>query len=328
METRGRTPPVHEFSGEFVGQEAFIRVTSVTGHVFSTDFPTSFQDWDSVDPADLFTAPVLHAPEGKGGIVKHLEREAKGMDYLVLWLDCDREGENICFEVIKCTQHVMKQPQSYLPARVKSARSTHASSQTIFRARFSAVTAKDIEKAMQCLVSPSEHESLAVDARQELDLKVGVAFSRFQTRYFQGKYAHLDSGVISYGPCQTPTLGFCVDRYDEIQSFKSKPYYCIDATLEIRGHMLSLYSDRGRIFDRPTCDNLLTLLQSEPHLVCTNINTTESRKSRPLPLNTVELLKLASRNLGIGPQATMRAAEHLYLSGYLSYPRTGELFTL
>jgi DNA topoisomerase-3 len=54
------------------------------------------QNWDLVDPADLFDAPVQSSPEGKGGVVQHLEREAQGMDLLVLWLDCDREGENIC----------------------------------------------------------------------------------------------------------------------------------------------------------------------------------------------------------------------------------------
>jgi DNA topoisomerase III len=321
METRGRSPPVHEFEYNFFGKPAMVRVTSVTGHVFSTDFPARYQNWDAIDPVELFTAPTVHSPEGKGGIVKHLEREARGMDYLVLWLDCDREGENICFEVIKCVQSVMRQPQSYT-ATGRGGRSA----QTIFRARFSAVTPKDIEKAMGCLVEPNESEAKAVDARQELDLKVGVAFSRFQTRYFQSKYGNLDSAVISYGPCQTPTLGFCVDRYDEIQSFKSKPYYCIDLSIEARGRMLSLNCDRGRMFERTACDNLLNQIAQDKELLCSEIKSQESKKGRPQPLNTVALLKIASKNLGIGPQAAMRAAEHLYLSGYLSYPRTGLYF--
>ena len=113
MTNHGKSPPVYEFNGTFLNKPAFIRVTSVTGHVFSIDFPKSYQNWDTVQPVDLFSAPILISPEGKGGIVKHLEREAKNMDYLVLWLDCDREGENICFEVIRCVEKSLNRSPSF-----------------------------------------------------------------------------------------------------------------------------------------------------------------------------------------------------------------------
>ena len=172
------------------------RITSVAGHVFNVDFPSEYQSWDSVDPAELFHAPIKKTP-CKGSIVKHLQDCARNVDFIVLWLDCDREGENIAFEVLDCCMHLMNHDHGVQ----SSLSSTHYD--RVYRAYFSAINGSDIRKAYNSLGKPDKNQSLSVDVRQELDLKVGVAFSRFQTKYFQGRYGDLDSGVLSYGPCQT-----------------------------------------------------------------------------------------------------------------------------
>jgi DNA topoisomerase-3 len=169
-----------------------------------------------VDPAELFSCetekkeatPKLRMPY-------FLSQEAKGCDCIVLWLDCDKEGENICFEVLDAVAPSMRRLDK----------------STVFRAKFSSITDKDIVAAMNSLGEPDENQSKSVDARQELDLRIGCAFTRFQTRFFQGKYGDLDSSLISFGPCQTPTLGFCVDRHDQIQTHKPEAYWVLQVIL-------------------------------------------------------------------------------------------------
>lgn len=147
-----------------------------------TDFVPKYQSWDATDPAELFQAETIKKEANpKQHIEKHLRKEAKGVDYLVLWLDCDREGENICFEgiihdpitMMTLCLHATAVMDNCLP-KMKQ----RPGQQTVFRARFSSITAPDIRHAMQNLGSPNADEAAAVDARQELDLKVILTSSR------------------------------------------------------------------------------------------------------------------------------------------------------
>jgi DNA topoisomerase IA len=52
---------------------------------------------------------------------------ARGAHVICLWLDCDREGENICFEVLRVCEPVMAPHPRGLKA------------QRIFRAKFSSL---------------------------------------------------------------------------------------------------------------------------------------------------------------------------------------------
>merc|ERR1712232_884973 len=192
-----------------------------------------------------------------------------------------------------------------------------------WRAKFSSLAPVDLKKAMQNLGSPNKDESDAVEARQEIDLKLGCSFTRFQTKYFQGKYGDLDTNLISYGPCQTPTLWFCVRRHDEITSFQPESYYTIDVQITKGQQEFHLEWQRGQVFDQPVAHVFRDIVtEGNAPAKVTDISQKEDRLARPQALNTVALLKMASTRLGIGPQQAMHMAERLYLGGWLTYPRT------
>uniref|UniRef100_A0A8C6U4A4 DNA topoisomerase n=1 Tax=Neogobius melanostomus TaxID=47308 RepID=A0A8C6U4A4_9GOBI len=278
---------VHEYSGSFQGQSVRFKMTSVCGHVMSLDFIGKYNNWDKVDPGELFSKAPTEKKEAnpKLSMVKFLQVEARGCD-----------GENICFEVLDAVQPVMSKPGGR--------------EQTVFRAKFSSITDTDIWNAMNRLGEPNHNEALSVDAR-------------FQTKYFQGKYGNLDSSLISFGPCQTPTLGFCVERHDKIQSFKPETFWILQAKVfKGKESALTLDWNRVRVFDRDVGQMFVNVAKTSRDAKVESVSKKEKSKQRPQALNTVEMLRVASSALGMGPQHTMQIAERLYTQGYISYPRT------
>lgn len=59
LHSRRAALDVHEFTGQFQGQQSHFKMTSVIGHVYNLDFPAAYNSWDRVDPLELFDAQTV-----------------------------------------------------------------------------------------------------------------------------------------------------------------------------------------------------------------------------------------------------------------------------
>ncbi|KAF2078252.1 hypothetical protein CYY_000442 [Polysphondylium violaceum] len=303
--------PIFEFKYKIFGQECDMVFTSVIGHLKSTDIKSPNNEWSACQPIDLFHVDIIKfVPDDKKKIEQQLKDEARRADVLILWLDCDKEGENIAFEVLDVCKSVKRTLR-------------------VWRARFSAIIPNAIKRACEDLKEPNEKDSIAVDARIEIDLRIGAAFTRFQTKYLKGKFT-IDNGnntPISYGPCQFPTLGFVVDRYLRIINFVPEEFWTITVQIEKLNPLddkvtkVDFSWKRKRLFDYSSAFMFYEMILDRPTATVTDITKRENR-FRPLPLTTIEMQKLASSKLRLSSDKTMALAEELYNKGLISYPRT------
>ncbi|XP_020823025.1 DNA topoisomerase 3-alpha [Phascolarctos cinereus] len=296
---------IYEFDYQLYDQNVTMVMTSVSGHLLAHDFQMPFRKWQSCNPLVLFEAQIeKYCPENFVDIKRTLEKEARQCQSLVIWTDCDREGENIGFEII----HVCKAVKPNL---------------RVLRARFSEITAHAVRSACQHLTEPDQRVSDAVDVRQELDLRIGAAFTRFQTLRLQKIFPEvLAEQLISYGSCQFPTLGFVVERFKAIQAFVPETFHKIKVTHEHEDGVVDFSWKRHRLFNHTACLVLYQMCMEDPVATVVEVGSKPKSRWRPLPLDTVELEKLASRKLKINAKETMKIAEKLYTQGYISYPRT------
>ena len=301
---------LYTFNGIFKGKNAHFSVSSVAGHLYGTEFLRMHQNVNAIKPEELFDVPTVKTENNDSSfsIIDNLKNLANNKDILCLWLDCDREGENICYEVIHNTLPFMNK-KDY---------------QQIYRALFSSLTKEDIKKSFNELANyPDNKLSLSVDAREVIDLKVGVSLTRFLTANIRPHLPYdVKSNIISYGPCQTPTLWFCVNRQRQIENTKNDlTYYKIFIEVKFSGENIKIFLD-GEFKDKNEVNKIISEIKKNKCLKVKDLISENKTLPHPSALNTATMLKIASSELKISPNKTMHLAENLYMDGYITYPRT------
>ncbi|PFH53711.1 hypothetical protein AMATHDRAFT_136850 [Amanita thiersii Skay4041] len=302
-----RSQFIKNYDFDYPRTSSIFTVTCVSGHLTTYDFTNRHRTWNSCDAFDLFDAPIeVQIPADKKAIEGNLMQEARRASTLMIWTDCDREGEHIGLEIVQ----VCKKAKPSIVVK---------------RARFSAIIAQQIHNAAQNPANLDNAQADAVEARILLDLRIGAAFTRMQTLTLQHQVPQLtDAGVISYGPCQFPTLGFVVQRYNQVKNFVPEPFWYIYLSIRRQGseEETPFTWKRGHLFDEYVAIGIYEHVLENPKARVIKVVRKNTKKWKPLPLTTVELQKAGSRLLRMAPKKVLDIAEKLYQQGFLSYPRT------
>ncbi|KAH9257074.1 hypothetical protein BASA81_004895 [Batrachochytrium salamandrivorans] len=299
------TSSIDDAHGPFSGTKGIrlqVSTTSVSGHLMGVDFESQqTKSWRATPQRELFDAQIASSViTGQENVANNLVIEAKKARVLVIWTDCDREGEAIGDEI--CSQCLQSNPNL-----------------VVRRAVFSAANQQDLWRAVNSTRALDMHQVDAVNARQEIDLRLGAVFTRFQTLTLRNAIPQLGERIVSFGPCQFPTLGFIVARYEAILAFQSERFWQVKLCYNDQFHFTW---HRHRLFDQCSAVTCYQVLCAHPECTVEQVTRRPTSKRAPIPLATVELQIRASKWLRLSSEVVMKAAELLYQRGIISYPRT------
>ncbi|KAL6941513.1 hypothetical protein ACO0RG_002645 [Hanseniaspora osmophila] len=343
-----------------------VTMTSVSGHLSSLDFigndgPSSTRGsnssnkgpyaWGNCDPIKLIQeAPLINSVPQKD-VALNIHKECANAQYLMIWTDCDREGEYIGWEVFMAANYGKNFQKFFV--NVPQSSILHPSlkfnEKNTFRANFSHLEKQHIINATRNAGKLNQNLIDAVATRMEIDLRSGLSFTRLLTNYFKSNGLVSKETVVSYGPCQFPTLGFVVDRDDRIAKFVSENFWYLTLTVYenvkfqwCRNYLFDRLSVL-QIYDMCVSSNATTTsnsstntqhnddknnketqddLSPSDYVVVEEVKNSTIKKFKPLPLTTIELQKNLSKFFKFNAKKSLDLAEKLYQKGFISYPRT------
>ncbi|KYK29583.1 MAG: hypothetical protein AYK23_01585 [Candidatus Proteinoplasmatales archaeon SG8-5] len=270
-------------------------VIGMKGHILNFDYPKEFKNWNMDDLKDMVQTPPIKSPMA-GWIITALKNLAKEADTVIVATDFDREGELIGAEAVGVMDL--------------------ASGVTIRRARFSALTAAEVQRAFNNLIELDNNLATAAETRQIIDLAWGAVLTRFMSTA-TGK---MGADFLSVGRVQSPTLALVVDREKEIEAFEPKPFWEILVDLEKTRHFFAKHA-HGVFWEKDEADKVFATVKDAEIAKVKEYNSEEKKEYPPAPFNTTQFLAEASR-MGISAARAMAVAERLYNDGLISYPRT------
>ena len=287
------------------------------GHVMSVAFAEGYSNWQETDLHELIDAELVGEPTDKN-VVKAVRKLAKGAESIVIATDYDREGELIGLEALQQVLEVNPAvaETALVADSAGDARQILAERPPIARARYSALTKDEIERAFSNLDRFSYDLAYAGAARQDIDLIWGATLTRavsLATRRF-------GSNFLSVGRVQSPTLALIVERELERRAHVRKPYWELLAKFAHPDGSFEAHHATDKFWDRAEADAALAATASPG--VVKEVSSRRNTRKPPTPLNTTAFTTDASSRLGITPAAAMRIAEDLYMDGFISYPRT------
>jgi len=249
---------------------------------------------------------------------KHVNAIIKAMekaDTLYLATDPDREGEAISWHLSEILQDKKL-----------------LTNKQVYRVAFHEITKEAIQAA---IANPGELSMNLVNAqraRLALDYLVGFTLSPLL-------WKKIRSGL-SAGRVQSPALRLIVEREQEIQEFKPREYWTIEADCNKDKQKfvakLNLFANKKitqfSITNETKASEVKSALidQANAKLEVTKVDKKQRKRQASAPFTTSTLQQEAARKLGFTTKRTMQVAQQLYegidigngAEGLISYMRT------
>ncbi|WP_456405232.1 type I DNA topoisomerase, partial [Thiolapillus sp.] len=247
--------------------------------------------------------------------IKAISSKLKNTDALYLATDPDREGEAISwhlYELLKNRKYLKGKP--------------------VHRVVFNEITKKAVQDAIAHPRELSMDLVNAQQARRALDYLVGFNLSPLLWKKIRRG--------LSAGRVQSPALRMIVEREEEIEAFKSREYWTVEADLkkegaEFKAKLAQYGGDKVEQFtiteEKKAREVEKTLLEKAGgKLDVVKVTKKQRRRNPAAPFTTSTLQQEAARKLGFTTNRTMRVAQQLYEGvdigngavGLITYMRT------